>query len=453
MASSDEDHAINAIIDRAGRGHQGRRHRDGADATTANAGDGSGDTEAEVEVETTGQAFTAPVLADAAMPGPWEQLVRLWEPWTEAHPASIVLPALVMLGIHGGEGVRVGQQRPVEYLAVIGPSTVGRKDTGAKIAAEFAELCGGRRPTYGQPNSGEGVWFAMRDPLDTDPGADDKRLVLLDTEMAATLAASHRGGATVLPALLSLYDTGNREPLTKRDRVRVTNGMFGYVGLTVPEQFTLHVTDADRHSGLLQRLLIAAVHRVRLVPPSRALNPAIDPRDIEALAEIVRDRMEAAVSRGRIWRLSRAAAEHFDAIAGELVDPARPETTRGAPHVLRLATIYALTVPPDPTDAEERTPGLVTLSHLCAGHAAWRYCSESAALLLTNDNLLDKIVALAADRPFGVNKTDLFRSCGNNVTATELNNAIHRGRLAGRLKVFEMENGRPGRNPIMVRAV
>src|SRR5262245_26439254 len=117
MASSDEDHAINAIIDRAGRGHQGRRHRDGAAATTANAGDGSGDTEAEVEVETTGQAFTAPVLADAAMPGPWEQLVRLWEPWTEAHPASIVLPALVMLGIHGGEGVRVGQQRPVEYLA------------------------------------------------------------------------------------------------------------------------------------------------------------------------------------------------------------------------------------------------------------------------------------------------------------------------------------------------
>jgi hypothetical protein len=72
-----------------------------------------------VEVPTTGRShFAAPVFPDAAMPGVWGQLVREWEPWTEAHPASIVIPALIMLGVHGGEGVRLGRQRTIEYLGV-----------------------------------------------------------------------------------------------------------------------------------------------------------------------------------------------------------------------------------------------------------------------------------------------------------------------------------------------
>ncbi|MDX2169912.1 MAG: hypothetical protein SF182_22775, partial [Deltaproteobacteria bacterium] len=78
--------------------------------------------------------FAAPPFPSAAMPGVWRELVRLWEPWTEAHPASIVVPALIMLGVHGGEGVRLGRERPIEYLGLIGPSTIGRKDTGVNIA-------------------------------------------------------------------------------------------------------------------------------------------------------------------------------------------------------------------------------------------------------------------------------------------------------------------------------
>ncbi|MEO8602492.1 MAG: hypothetical protein ABI629_07955 [bacterium] len=396
-------------------------------------------------------AFEAPAFPAEAMPGAWGDLVRLWEPWTEAHPASIILPALIICGVSGGEGVRIGSQRLVEYLAVVGLSTFGRKDTGVSIAVDFTRTLGAVRVTYGQPNSGEGIWYRMRDPDGKDPGATDKRLVLIDTEMGGTMAAGHRNGSTVFPAMLSLYDSGNKEALTKNDRVTVTNGTLGYIGLTVPSQFTRHVTHEDRQSGFVQRLLIAAVHRVRTVAPSRAVNPDVDQRELEAIANKVSARMYDAVLRGRQWTLSPAASAYLDEIADGLVDAERPETSRGVAHVVRLAGMYALTVGADETDRVD--DGVVGLPHVRAAEAAWRYCSASGAAVFVGDHVVDKVVMLARDAGDGLTRTELFRMLGNNIAAAELDDAIERGRSQGKLKVIEIRTGKPGRRPQRIVAV
>lgn len=402
---------------------------------------------------TSTSAAPAPVFPDAAMPGPWRRLVKLWEPWTEAHPASIVLPALIACGVHGAEGVRLGQQRAVEYFALVGPSTIGRKDTGVRIATDFAQLVGCATPKFGTAGSGEGIWYTLRDAEGDDPGVDDKRLLLVDTEMGGTLAAGHRSGSTVLPAMLSLWDTGSKQPLTKRDRLSVTDAHFSYIGLTTPAQFVRHVTLEDRENGFLQRLLIGYVLKVRDVPPSRAMNPDPDRQELEAVAQDVADRMAEAVSRGRRWTLSAAAAALLDAEAPELVDPARPETARAVPHVLRLAMLYALTVPPTDDDDEVR-PGVVAPSHVRAAICAWLYCAESAAVALASDDKLEKLVTFARDAgDNGLSRSDVHRLFGNNLGATELEALLVRGRAQGRLREVVERTGLPGRRRHRILAV
>lgn len=406
----------------------------------------------EIEVVgplSTGREFRAAELSRDATPGVWGDIVDAHAPWTEAHPASIVLPALAFFGVFAGEGVRVGNHRPIEYVAVVGPTSTGRKDTGVDIAESIVDAVGGRsfRVKHGAPGSGEGIWYGMRDAVGKDPGAPDKRLALRDTEMGTTLAVGHRTGNTTLPALCSLWDNGTKETLTKRDTVVVTNGHFGYVGCTVPDQLARLLTFEDRHSGLAQRFLFAAVSRVRTVPASRATNMHVD---LESFAERLRDRIDDA-TRSRHWRLSGEASARLDQVADSLVDPARPETARGAAHVIRLAMLYCLTVPAVP--GEEAGQGVVALSHLRAAEAAWRYCSESAALLLSSDNLVDKVVALARDAGDGLNRTALFKATGNNVTASELDEAIERGRQRGLLRVVEERTGRRGRPMQKVQAV
>ena len=55
-------------------------------------------------------------------------------------------------------------------------------------------------------SSGEGVVWAVRDSQDGDPGAADKRLLVLEPEFASVLKAASREISTLSPTLRNGWD-------------------------------------------------------------------------------------------------------------------------------------------------------------------------------------------------------------------------------------------------------
>jgi hypothetical protein len=399
----------------------------------------------------TARTLQAPEFPPEAMPGAWGELVALWAPWTDAHPASIVLPGLIICGVKGGEGVQLGRHRHrcTEYLYVIGDSTFGRKDSGCEIAREFTSLVPGPDPVDRTIGSGEGVLRELRDPTADDPGAPDKRQTVIDTEIPATMKAAHRQGATTVQTLCALWDRGTKGTTT-RDPISVTNAHFSFIGLGTPDGFNRNLAPEDRE-GLLQRTLLAAVRSVRTLPASKVLHPEIDQTALVAIAERVTDRMTDAI-RTRDWRMSPAACDRIDEVAPTLAIEGRPETSRGLGHVTRLAMLYCLTVEPHPD--EECGPGIVALSHLEAAIACWRYCVESGERIFGADPLLDKIYLAAADHPEGLMRSALLSNyLGRNVSADELDRAIARGVNQGRLRIARRKAVGRGRPPEIILPV
>ena len=126
-----------------------------------------------------------------------------------------------------------------------------------------------------------------------------------------------------------------------------------------------------------------------------------------------------------------------DSRASELLEAA---TSRAAPQVLRLSSIYAV------LDRAEQ----IDLSHLQAGLAVWRYCFDSAAYMLglaTGNATADKILTALEGAPDGLDRTDLSALFGNNKSASEISAALaylqDRGRLERRS--VQLVQGKPGR--------
>jgi hypothetical protein len=92
----------------------------------------------------------------------------------------------------------------------------------------------------GPLSSGEGLVYAVRDPVEVegkdgnievvDPGVEDKRLLVIEGEFSAVLRACQREGNTLSAILRTAFDHGNIEPLTKHNRIKATGAHINFVG-------------------------------------------------------------------------------------------------------------------------------------------------------------------------------------------------------------------------------
>jgi hypothetical protein len=119
---------------------------------------------------------------------------------------------------------------------IVGDSSKARKGTSAgPVETVFKGTDNSCRVTPGPLSTGEGIIYAVRDEqiawvIDkknklgewqvTDPGVDDKRLLVIDEEFAAALQCTKREGNTLSSVIRTLFDSGNAEPLTKSNRTK-----------------------------------------------------------------------------------------------------------------------------------------------------------------------------------------------------------------------------------------
>lgn len=395
----------------------------------------------QLPVESTDDAIRPwPVLPREALPGLAGEFVALATRGSEADPAAVLVTFLARFGveIYGfapGKGpyIRVGETRhpPRLYAAIAGASSRARKGTSAKpILRAFKEIPVKWRKgpsvadhTGGPLSSGEGLAFRLREReegAEPDEGEntagqpEDKRLFVLDEELAAAAANMKREGNTLSMALRSFWDSGDYEPLTKTAQVRVREAHVGIVTHITIREVRRNLDAMQIANGFANRFVWICARRAKLIPCPEAMPDA----EFAAFQDRLWSRIRLAQSRSALSFTPDARSlweKVYPDISKDLPGAGGDITARGEAHCVRLALVYALQ---DGADA-------IRPEHLRSALALWQYARESALYIFGDgeeDGLLRKILFLLKSGPKSTTElNDLF---GGHIPSRKMQAAL-----------------------------
>jgi hypothetical protein len=368
--------------------------------------------------------------APDAFHGVCGEIVGQIAPHTEADPAAILTQLLIGAGSVIGRGaffqVEATRHHPNEYLVLVGDTAKARKgssfDHVAKLLAE-ADPGFPARITTGL-STGEGVVWAVRDPTEQDPGAADKRLLVVEPEFASVLKQTMRDINTLSPVLRSAWDGRPLQLLTRTAPARATDAHISVIGHITATELRRHASTIELANGFLNRFLICACRRMRLLPEGGKPDPLKHtglPRYLAAALQHARSAGQLRFdqqARELWWHTYPKLSEPQPGLTGHL-------TARSEAHTVRLALTYALL-----DGATQIQP-----QHLNAALALWDYAARSAAWALgplTGDPLAEQIHAALTRSPAGLTRTQLRDLCHRNQPAERLEQALANLAAAGR---------------------
>jgi hypothetical protein len=370
------------------------------------------------------------------------QIVAKIAPHTEADPAAILTQLLVCCGALIGRDaffqVEATRHHPNEFVVLVGDSAKARKgssfDHVARLLAQTDPAFTSRLSTG--LSSGEGLIWAVRDPQGQDPGAVDKRLLVIEPEFATVLKSTGRELSTLSPTLRSAWDGRPLALLTRTAPARATEAHISIIGHITQTELRRHTTTVEIANGFLNRFIFAAVRRVRLLPEGG--DP--DPLKGTGLSRYLTSVLTHAHTVGRAT-LSPAARELWWQLYPQLTQPADgllgQLTARAEAHVIRLALIYAL------LDGQKT----IEPQHLTAAVALWDYAERSAAWALgqaTGDPLAEHIHTALLRSPGGLTRTQIRDLCQRNLPADRVEQALQALAAAGHARQQRtLTGGRP----------
>jgi len=408
-----------------------------------------------------------PTLDRHTLPGLVGEFITLTSSGSEADPAAILATLLCRFGaeVYGhetGQGpyCYVGETKhyPRLFVAVVGDTAKSRKGTSAGPVNALFRLPRNEDDVYslaattgGPLSSGEGLVYCVRDErkewqiaprsdngrwLVVDPGVTDKRLFILDEELAAAMASLKREGCTLSAALRQVWDSGCYSPMTKRERTSCTDAHINIVTHTTRAELSHMLEEVQVLNGFANRFLWVCARRNKIVPdPTRLDSNALASMQGELKQLLVYAKQVSEMRRSEqasaLWREAYPdlSAEH-PGIAGAVV-------ARAEAHVVRLSIIYAL------LDGQN----IIEERHLRAALAFWDYCRESAIYLFPRhdqDQISAQVVSLLRAGP--LTGTELYRGLANHVTKSALTRALD-GLIASGKAICKVEQtaGRPRR--------
>jgi hypothetical protein len=378
-------------------------------------------------------------VAHHGLPG---QVVAKIAPHTEADPAAILTQLLICCGALIGRDahfqVEATRHHPNEFVVLVGDSAKARKGSSFDHVARLlshTDPAFTSRLTTGL-SSGEGLIWAVRDPQGPDPGAIDKRLLVIEPEFATVLKSTSRELSTLSPTLRSGWDGRPLALLTRTAPARATQAHISIIGHITQTELRRHTTTVEIANGFLNRFIFAAVRRVRLLPEGG--DP--DPLKGTGLGRYLSSVLKHAHTAGKVtltpgarelwWHTYPQLTQPADGLLGQL-------TARAEAHVIRLALIYAL------LDGQKT----IQPEHLHAALALWNYAERSAAWALgqtTGDPLAEQIHAALARSPHGLTRTQIRDLCQRNLPADRVEQALANLAAAGRARQQRtLTGGRP----------
>jgi hypothetical protein len=379
----------------------------------------------------------------AAYHGLAGELVRQLAPHTEADPVAILSQLLVAFGAAAGRGawfqVEATRHHPNEFLILVGDSAKARKgsswDHVARVLDRADPSLAAR--TLTGLSSGEGLIWSVRDAAANDPGITDQRLLVIEPEFASVLKQTTRDINTLSPALRSAWDGRPLALLTRAAPARATRAHISVIGHITATELRHHTSTVELANGFLNRFLLIACRRVRLLPEGGQH----DPLGNSPLQRRLARHLAGAQHAGQL-RLDPAARElWWDAYArlSEPRDgPTGAITARAEAHTIRLALLYAL------IDNKRE----IGAAHLQAALALADYSARSASWALdatTTDRFTVEIHAALQHSPNGLTRTQLRDLYHRNQPTTRIDQALTTLAAAGKAtrRRVVLTSGRP----------
>jgi len=399
-----------------------------------------------------------PCLAEEALHGLAGETVRLIEPHTESDPVALLVQFLAGFGNLIGRTAHFKVEQTVHYLklfaVLVGESSKSRKGTSWEhvnrllrvIDREWAEA----RVMSGLA-SGEGLTWAVRDPIEKDEpvkdkgqitgyqtviidqGVKDKRLLVLEQEFSSVLRVAAREGSTLSATIRQAWDSENLRILTKNTPARATGAHISILGHITREELLRALNATEQANGFANRFLWVCVRRSKCLPEGSNIE-SVD------FGPIVRRLATAVEFAGRVGELRKdTTARELWAAVYDLLSEGKPGllgaiTARGEPQTMRLACIYALL---------DQSPE-IRAEHLQAGLAMWQYCEDSARYIFgaaTGDWAADKILEALKDNPAGMTRNEIRELFQRNLSAERIDSAL---RVLSRLNLAYSKKEEPG---------
>ena len=382
-------------------------------------------------------------------------IVNLIAPSTEADPAGLLLQLLVGFGNAVGRGAWVEangcRYHANEFNVNVGDTSRARKGTSWKrIRHPLADADPGwasQRIANGL-SSGEGLIWEIRDPIlgtdkktgnmvVTDPGVDDKRVLVVESEFGGVLRILAREGNSLSGVLRLAWDGDDLRTMTKNNPARASGPHVSLIGHITQQELEAYLSEVEIFNGLGNRILWSCVRRSNVLPFGGSCDQAEMTRLGNLLAMAVRQAKTLgavpwASSGRKLWESEYAClTKDRPGLWGAV-------TARAEAHVLRLALKYTL------LDQYAEIEDV----HVHAALALWHFCDRSAAHLFgesTGDRNADSIMAALKLQPEGMTRTEIRRTVFNdNKTSGEVARALG---LLQRYGVARVESVQTGGRP------
>ncbi|MEO5813009.1 MAG: DUF3987 domain-containing protein [Rhodanobacter sp.] len=342
----------------------------------------------------------APEVTPAMFYGLVGDVMRAAADGTEVHPAAAGLAFMSFAGVALGRNryVQIGDtpHHARLYTVHVGRSSIAGKGMALALTVRVRLACEyGRAPLLsalagnfhdGGLSSREGLAWLIRDASDTndkdgepiDAGVSDKRLFVVEEELANVLKQSARDGNTLSAAIRSAWDGHDIAPATKTNRTRASKPHIGMHACITPGELESALGTQELTNGFANRFLFCWAERRGIVPFPAATPTAT----VEALAQRLKGAIDHAATEGGI-AVSAGARDRFAVFyrahrhgfgTSMLV---RGLLERYPPYAWRLALLFALL---DGLDE-------ITEGHMNAALAWLAYCRESTTLVFSSATL------------------------------------------------------------------
>ena len=375
-----------------------------------------------------------PVLDEEALCGLPGEIVRAVEPHSEADRVAVLSNLLAAFGNAIGRGAFLRVSADIHHLklnvALVGDTSKGRKGMSWGYVRDLMGAVDERwtqeRVLHGL-SSGEGLIYAVRDRLEgenkkgekivLDEGVEDKRLLVLEAELAGVLKVMSREGNTLSPVIRQAWDDGALQTLTKNSPMKATAAHVSIVGHITKAELLRHLTETEAANGFANRFIWLLVRRSKELPFGGEwfkVDAAPLVRRLSSALEFGSVPVEVTWGDGArdIWvrvygPLSEGKLGLFGAVVG-----------RGEAQVARLAALYAVM-----NESHE-----IGREHLLAALALWDYAEKSARYVFgdaTGDPVADQILeALRASGEKAMTKTEISHLFGRNRSAERIDQAL-----------------------------
>ena len=393
--------------------------------------------------------YPAPLGEDAYY-GVAGRFVHLVEPHTEADPSFMLVQFLAYAGNVLGRRAFVwaGADRhyPNIFTCGVGPTSAGRKGSAAGPSQLFFKdidedwVCS----IQSGLSSGEGLIWCVRDPIYrrekvnqgkgkaaqyeevlVDPGIDDKRLLVHESEFFGPLQAMRRQGNTLSPVMRSAFDKGSLNSMVKNSPAKATDAHITIVGNITREELLRAMLVDEMDNGFANRFLWACSRRSRCLPEGGRMWEAIvsEPfrelqKDFNRIHYSVQGPIRRDAEASDIWGYDdKPDAGVYADLTKERHGMYGACTARAAALTLRVSLIYAL------LDGA----GEIRKEHLIAALEVWRYCDDSARYIFGDalgDPTADEILRALRAAPAGLTRTEITALFDRHKSVAELSRAL-----------------------------